>query len=276
MNGIAGLATAQDLVDRLIRVELPPLHRRRSSAELGQEFEALRPALLGALLDLFSSTLCELPYVRLDDPPRMADFAYLGEAMFRALGRSEGFAQLYRTRQQSTALAELESSPVASAVLILMETTSRWSGPAKFLLDALASFRQDTERWPRSPRGLGDSATPYVRRLGEAMFRALGRSEGFAQLYRTRQQSTALAELESSPVASAVLILMETTSRWSGPAKFLLDALASFRQDTERWPLRRADSATSKRTSITTARCSCLLRPYPSPRWISHYAQPDL
>lgn len=157
MNGIAGLATAQDLVDRLIRIELPPLNQRRTSAVLTREFENLRPELLGALLDLFSRTLRELPKVHLDNPPRMADFAHLGEAMFRALGRTGTFVDLYRAQQHATSLAALESSPVACAVLNLMETTSRWTGPVNALLNRLALHRQDKETWPRSPRGLGDA-----------------------------------------------------------------------------------------------------------------------
>ncbi len=168
INGIAGLATAQDLVDRLIRIELPALKRRRPSVELAREFDELRPTLLGALLDLFSATLRELPHVRLKDPPRMADFARLGEAMFRALGRPGRFVELYRARQQATSLAALESSPVACAVLALMETTARWTGPAKALLETLARHRQDTETWPRSPRGLGDAlrrSAPALRLL---------------------------------------------------------------------------------------------------------------
>ena len=168
MNGISGLASAQDLVDRLIRVELPALKRRRASVELAREFDELRPALLGALLDLFSATLRELPHVRLENPPRMADFAQLGEAMFRALGRSGRFVELYCARQRATSLAALESSPVACAVLALMETTPRWSGPTKALLETLARHRQDTETWPRSPRGLGDAlrrSSPALRLL---------------------------------------------------------------------------------------------------------------
>lgn len=128
----------------------------------------MRPALLGALLDLFSATLRELPNVRLEDPPRMADFARLGEAMFRALGRPGRFVELYRARQQATSLAALESSPVACAVLALMETTPRWTGPAKALLETLARHHQDTATWPRSPRGLGDAlrrSAPALRLL---------------------------------------------------------------------------------------------------------------
>ena len=183
MNGIAGLATAQDLVDRVIRVELPTLTRRRASAVLAREFEQARPLLLGALLDLFAATLQNLPDVYIDEPPRMADFAHLGEAMFRALGRTDRFVDLYRDRQRAVSLTALESSPVACAVVALMEVTDQWSGPAKALLERLARHRQDTEAWPRSPRGLGDAirrAVPALRILNiSVQFDPVRRRDGY-------------------------------------------------------------------------------------------------
>jgi hypothetical protein len=183
MNGIAGLATAQDLVDRVIRVELPTLTHRQPGAVLIEKFKDARAQLLGALLDIFSATLRELTNVHIEDPPRMADYAYLGEAMFRALGRSDSFVEHYRERQRSVSLAALDASPVASAVLALMDDTPRWSGPAKALLVELTRHRQDTEAWPRSPRGLGDAlrrAVPALRLLDISVhFDPVRRRDGY-------------------------------------------------------------------------------------------------
>lgn len=183
MNGIAALATAQDLIDRVVRIELPMLGTRRRSTELAREFEAARPEIFAALLELFVATLRELPKVRLADPPRMADFAHLGEAMFRALGRADRFLDRYLARQRATALAALEASPVADAVLALMARTDRWSGPTKALLEVLGRHRQDTETWPRSPRGLSDAlrrCMPTLRLLEiHVRFEPVRRRDGY-------------------------------------------------------------------------------------------------
>ena len=183
MNGIAALATAQDLVDRVVRIELPPIAARRASSELNADFESTKPEILGALLDLFSATLRALPGVSLDNPPRMADFARLGEAMFRALGREDSFSALYQSRREAAVLVALESSPVACAVLDLMRVETGWRGPMKQLLDTLAAYRQEAEAWPRSPRGLADAlrrATPALRLLGIGVtFEPVRRKDGY-------------------------------------------------------------------------------------------------
>jgi hypothetical protein len=173
LNGIGTLATAQDLVDRTLRFELPNIDgRRRTATDLAEEYEASRPALLGALLDLFAATLRELPGVTLPRLPRMADFALLGEAMFRAFCRKDSFLALYEERRRTAALHALEASPAASAVLSFAERSQGatvWDGPVKGLLEAVAHYRQDVEGWPRSARGFADAlrrAAPGLRAAG--------------------------------------------------------------------------------------------------------------
>ena len=48
---------------------------RRDEAQFWREFEQARPRILGSLLDAASAGLRNLPNVRLDQLPRMADFA---------------------------------------------------------------------------------------------------------------------------------------------------------------------------------------------------------
>ena len=85
INGIVPVVTAQDLTDRVIHVEMPDITAYREESALITEFEAQASALLGGLLDLFVATLARLSHVKLSHPPRMADFARLGEAMAQAL-----------------------------------------------------------------------------------------------------------------------------------------------------------------------------------------------
>jgi hypothetical protein len=77
MNGITSVATRPDLLDRSLVVELPviPEERRRTEREVRTEFAAEHPQILGALLDAASGALRELPGVRLERLPRMAEFA---------------------------------------------------------------------------------------------------------------------------------------------------------------------------------------------------------
>ena len=170
LNGISGLVTAQDLIDRTLRFDLPeiPEEQRRAKSEMLVDFEAARPVILGGLLDLFVATLRELPNVKIDRLPRMADFAFLGEAMFRAAGSEQSFTGLYRERRASAALAGLDSSPVASAVLTYLSSQTGfrgYEGTIKKLMEVLSPFKHDGDGWPKSAKGLADA----LRRFAPAL-----------------------------------------------------------------------------------------------------------
>ena len=166
LNGIATLATAQDLVDRLIRLELPeiPPERRRGAADLSARFQQQQAVIFGGLLNLFVDTLKELPGVDIENPPRMADFARLGEAMMRTQGAAAGdFIALYRTNQAKSIELALEASPVAVAVrAFLRRHPSGYQGPIGEFSKQLEEFREDVSGWPRSPKGMADTLRRHV------------------------------------------------------------------------------------------------------------------
>ena len=168
INGIVPLVTAQDLTDRVVHIELPELAAYRPERELDAGFDADAPAIFGGLLDLFVATLAELPRVKLDRPPRMADFAALGEAMMRAEGNDPGaFVSLYSANRRESVARSLESSPVACAIRRLVDEssdtgTAAWPrdggpGTVEHLLTRLSDYREGADAWPRSARGLGDA-----------------------------------------------------------------------------------------------------------------------
>jgi hypothetical protein len=78
LNGIEDVISRADLADRAIFLTLAPIaeEQRRSETEHWREFELARPHILGALLDALAEGLRELPRVRLERLPRMADFAH--------------------------------------------------------------------------------------------------------------------------------------------------------------------------------------------------------
>lgn len=77
LTGIEIVAQRSDLLDRSILLQLLPIapDQRRSETEVLQSFAAVRPELLGALLDILAQVLTVLPSVKLERMPRMADFA---------------------------------------------------------------------------------------------------------------------------------------------------------------------------------------------------------
>lgn len=160
INSIPPVITAQDLTDRAICLELPRIIFKEELT-LEKEWQAAIPSIFGGLLDLFVETLKHLPNVKLILPPRMADFARLGEAMMQSQGKPPGeFTTLYRSNLNEGVSRSMESSPAAVALCELAkkypEITEVFHGTVQGLLDRLAVYRHDAENWPRSARGLGE------------------------------------------------------------------------------------------------------------------------
>lgn len=160
-NSIPSVLTRQDITDRSITLELPRLEYREES-EINAAWDCAKPAIFGALLDLFVKTLAKMSKVKLINPPRMADFTRLGEAMSQALGYQSGtFDRLYKANRQEGISRTLEASPVAVAIREMAENHNYKNLPVfndtmKALLERLEAYKKESHAWPKSPRGLGD------------------------------------------------------------------------------------------------------------------------
>jgi len=90
-----------------------PSKVRCDEAEFWREFEEIRPRILGALLDAAAAGLRNLPNVRLNQLPRMADFAIWVNASEEGLGMKPGEALItYQPNRAETRHLALESSPL--------------------------------------------------------------------------------------------------------------------------------------------------------------------
>jgi hypothetical protein len=90
--GIDPTAYQQDLIERLVMIELHRPERRIDDETLAAMVSEARPRLLGWLLDFVSAVLPEYEQIEVTDPRmRMVGFAKIGEAVARHLGRDEGW-----------------------------------------------------------------------------------------------------------------------------------------------------------------------------------------
>jgi hypothetical protein len=166
LNGIEDVITRPDLADRSIFLPLPHLaeERRRTEKEIWRDFETAQPRILGALLDAASYGLRALPEVRLEQLPRMADFALWATACEPVFNRAGGFLHAYKANRRSAIEEVVEADPVASRVRAIMAERTEWSGSASELLRVAASHSSDdasriNEGWPRSSRALAGRLT---------------------------------------------------------------------------------------------------------------------
>lgn len=169
LNGINVVAGKPDLLDRgiLFGLEQIPEDKRKLEKDLLEEFEGVRPALFGAMLDALSGAMLLLPLLELARPPRMADFAKWGGAIATALGHSQeeflaAFDQNMRIRNDEV----LANNPVGMLVVVLMEETKEWEGKPSRLLYELSQLAEEhgvnrnNRSWPKAAHAL-------TRRLNE-------------------------------------------------------------------------------------------------------------
>jgi hypothetical protein len=96
-------------------------------------------------------TLMTLPTVSLDAPPRMADFAQVLAGVDRATGWNT--YDTYLNQVNHSRIDSIDSDPVATAIVALMDTTDTWNGTASQLRDAIAPARAP-QGWPKTPAAL--------------------------------------------------------------------------------------------------------------------------
>ena len=192
INGISETATRPDLLDRVIHLELQKIDKYARSAVLDDAFEQDRPAILAGMLDVFSSALRFLPGIHIESPPRMADLAFLGEAISQALGERGSFTIAYRQNRARSLGRSIEASPTALAILAMVDDVAAWTGTVSQLKRFLESnYQQDAEGWPRSPKGLADilrRMTPAFRELGvEVRFLGHRRDGSYVHIFSSSE-----------------------------------------------------------------------------------------
>ncbi|CTQ56844.1 Superfamily II helicase [Roseibium album] len=179
LNGIPSLTDRADLADRAVTVRLLQIDEanRQSEDDLWQQWNEVLPGILGALLDAMSSAVRRYDETKVENPPRMADFARLVIACEPGLGWEAGdFMKAYNANRQTTSEAVFEGDPVAVAIEKFIKTqhpTNGWEGTATELLAELNLIIADDMRrsrfWPAKPNALGnavDRAAPLLRHKG--------------------------------------------------------------------------------------------------------------
>ena len=168
-NAIPDLGTARpDFLDRALIVEflsIPP-EMRRDEGRYWSEFSELQPRILGKpLLEAAVTGLRNLPRIRVERPPRLADFALWASACEEALGMKPGEA-LAACRTNSAAARDLalEASPLYEPLSKLAR--EGFIGTVAELRVRLESIASDTHRrsarWPKAAHALGNALRRMV------------------------------------------------------------------------------------------------------------------
>jgi hypothetical protein len=175
-NGINLGATKADLLDRGLIIELERIEedKQLKPEDLWEQFEELRPQLLGYIFDILAKVLnwkndVNGPQLNLNKLPRMPEFAEYGEMISRCMGNpGKLFINAYRKNIRLQSQEVLDSSPVAIAIVQFMtrRNDEDWIGNSTYLLSELEydaealKINTKSKSWPKVPHILS-------RRLNE-------------------------------------------------------------------------------------------------------------
>lgn len=191
LNGIEELCNRSDLLDRSLIVYLPTISEndRMVESDLNEEYEGMKPQILGALLDAISMGLRNLKTTKLERLPRMADFARFVVACEPALPWSPGtFIAAYAGNRESANELALDSSPIGKVFIDWASGlgigddgdadddefhTLIWEGTATELLNELNNNTDDKtlnlKSWPKTASTLSNELrrlAPNLRAFG--------------------------------------------------------------------------------------------------------------
>jgi energy-coupling factor transporter ATP-binding protein EcfA2 len=230
LNGIGELLERPDLSSTSMAIHTQSIaeDRRIPPDDFKPAFEAVRPNLLGAMLDVVVAGIRGLPSVHLPWLPRMADFYRWGHATEIFLGYEPGaFAAAYRSYLADMNASALEASPVGWVVYpFLMEQVDRtFRGTSLGLLQALTEYAEMREglkgsqalarkhpQWPRSASAM----SVEIRRI-ERNFTKVGievkRWRSKAARYVELRMTTTVTEGSDEPVNTQTTEGQEVTAQ---------------------------------------------------------------
>lgn len=176
LNGINVAAKKPDLLDRgiLLKLERISGDKRKSEKLIWEEFDELKPKMLGGIFDALSRAMKLYKNVKLNKVPRMADFTFWGCAIAEALGFSQDeFLKIYYANIDQQNDEAIEESSVAMAILSFMKNRVEWEDSASVLfqqLDLIAESENLNDRgsgWPGSASALSREINQMSANLGE-------------------------------------------------------------------------------------------------------------
>jgi hypothetical protein len=196
LNGIEDVIGRPDLGDRSISIVLEHIPSPRPEEELSNEFELAQPRILGALLDGVAHGLRTLPQVRLNEYPRMADFAKFGVACEGAYWSSGTFSAAYSANRAHAVDKMVEVDALVTALKDLMSTQPKWVGTATDLLGSITSKTRSLicdRDLPKSPALLSKHlarSMPLLRAIGIDIQRERAGHAGDRQITITKSNPT--------------------------------------------------------------------------------------
>ena len=121
---ITDVVSQSDLAERSNVINLERVIKYRTESQINKQVSELMPKILGAVFNTLSVVFDTADSVRLDNPPRMADFAQFAMAAVKAVGLNEKeFLRLYTNHVTEAVGACAVDDPLISCISSLLDST---------------------------------------------------------------------------------------------------------------------------------------------------------
>lgn len=153
MNGCDSLVERPDLVSRVLQFNFSSIEGERleTDQKLMEEFQKVKPKILGVIFEIISCYLEEKDDVKIDNYViRLTEFQRVAVVLNRiTYGEDEETVDsLLETNKKEMNIQLLEENPVAVLILHFMERRAEWSGSVTDLYDRLdmLAYKEGIER----------------------------------------------------------------------------------------------------------------------------------
>lgn len=155
-----------EVAARIIYLMVPFIENPTKESDLNAIFFSARPRILGFIFSTIAKAIEMLPEVKIDQLPRMADYATWGEAISRALGEDEEvFVKQYEENISQTISETLDANPLGQAILEYFESGKKeYVGTADPFYQELVlkaaernidiKSKEAANNWPGAPNAL--------------------------------------------------------------------------------------------------------------------------
>jgi hypothetical protein len=143
VNGINLEGAQPDLLERSILLNLKRMDdtKRVPEDKLWKDFRENKQKILGSIFSALSHAISIKDSIKVDELPRMADFALWGCAIAEALGyKQEDFYNAYKRNIEGQVEESINSSGIAVSIYEFMMNKAEWKGTPRDLFRELSNF----------------------------------------------------------------------------------------------------------------------------------------
>jgi len=145
INGVDFTISQSDLADRTIQFDLERIsdEQRKTSKSIEEEFRRLLPDILGQIFIILQKVLATIDEVekQIKDKKRMADFLVYGEAIYQAMGHTQGeFQDLYENSIKKNLETLYDNNPIIPCLDNILGDETEVDLQANVLYSRIKSF----------------------------------------------------------------------------------------------------------------------------------------